>query len=348
MNVRLIAVLAAVLGVFSGMAQAANEAPLTITLGGTQHYFDSNRDVDNEILPSGALEWRLSDDWAAEFTYSGGDSESSIDGTDVDIDQWHLGGVYYTEPQGNLYPYLALGAGELSRGFQSGKESDIQANVGAGLRYYFTDHWSWRADARWLHAFDDSDNDLALTFGIAYSFAPPKGKRSAAAPVAVATAVAVAAPVDSDGDGVIDDDDLCPGTPAGAEVDSRGCEVVQEVVETASVELQVNFGFNSVEVTEQYMQDLGGLAEFLGQFEELQLEIEGHTDSVGDAGYNQVLSERRANAVKAVLANKFGIAESRMTAIGYGEAEPVETNDTEEGRAENRRVMATLSDTAGN
>lgn len=345
MNVRLIATLAMVFGVFSGIAQAENEAPLTITLGGTQHYWDSNREVDNKFLPSGALEWRLNDSWAAEFTYSGGDTEADFDGSDVNIDQWHIGGVYYTEPQGNLYPYLALGGGELKRGFQSGSQSDIQANLGAGLRYFFTDHWSWRADARWLHAFDNSDNDLAFTFGIAYSFAPPPGKR--AAPVAMAAAV-VAAPVDSDGDGVMDDDDLCPGTPAGAEVDSRGCEIVQEVVETASVELKVNFGFNSDVVTEQYMQDLGGLAEFLGQFEELELEIEGHTDSVGDAGYNQVLSERRANAVKAVLADKFGIAESRMTAIGYGEAEPVETNDTDAGRAENRRVMATLKDTAGN
>ena len=118
------------------------------------------------------------------------------------------------------------------------------------------------------------------------------------------------------------------------------------MTEVASVELKVNFDFDSDTVGTQYREDLRGLAEFLGQFEELNVEIEGHTDSWGNDTYNMGLSQRRANAVMKVLVDEFGISASRLRAKGYGEADPVDTNDTAAGRAENRRVMATLKDRA--
>ena len=65
--------------------------------------------------------------------------------------------------------------------------------------------------------------------------------------------------------------------------------------------------------------------------------VEGNTDSVGSDAYNQKLSERRADAVKDVLV-KSDIDGSRITTVGYGESRPVASNDTEEGRAKNRRV----------
>jgi outer membrane protein OmpA-like peptidoglycan-associated protein len=67
------------------------------------------------------------------------------------------------------------------------------------------------------------------------------------------------------------------------------------------------------------------------------VEVGGHTDSVGSEAYNQGLSERRADAVRDYLMSK-GVKASRLTARGYGESRPVASNDTEEGRAENRRV----------
>jgi len=71
--------------------------------------------------------------------------------------------------------------------------------------------------------------------------------------------------------------------------------------------------------------------------------IEGHTDSRGSDAYNQPLSERRANAVRDELVNEYDIDASRVSTVGYGESRPVATNDTDEGRAQNRRIEAVLS-----
>jgi len=114
------------------------------------------------------------------------------------------------------------------------------------------------------------------------------------------------------------------------------------VAQVASIKLKVNFAFDSDVVQERYFADLSELAEFLKRFSDLQVDVEGHTDSVGPEDYNQQLSQRRAQAVVDMLVNQYGIAASRLEPKGYGESRPVASNDTEEGRAENRRVMATL------
>lgn len=71
------------------------------------------------------------------------------------------------------------------------------------------------------------------------------------------------------------------------------------------------------------------------------LTIEGHTDNIGSADYNQKLSEARAAAVRDALVNRYGVPPARLTSKGYGLTRPVETNATVEGRARNRRVELT-------
>lgn len=137
-------------------------------------------------------------------------------------------------------------------------------------------------------------------------------------------------PLDSDGDGVPDFKDQCPGTPAGAEVNSLGC-VDDLVLE------DVNFEFDSAKLTMGAESILADVAEKLAANPEARVRLEGHTDSVGSDSYNKELSQERANSVKAFLASE-GIDTERMRAIGYGEEQPIATNDTEAGRAENRRV----------
>jgi OOP family OmpA-OmpF porin len=78
------------------------------------------------------------------------------------------------------------------------------------------------------------------------------------------------------------------------------------------------------------------------QFPQTTTVVEGHTDSVGTEAYNQQLSERRAMAVRGVLVEQYGIQGGRVDAIGYGEARPVADNETEAGRAINRRVEAAV------
>ena len=70
--------------------------------------------------------------------------------------------------------------------------------------------------------------------------------------------------------------------------------------------------------------------------------VEGHTDSTGSDEYNQALSERRANTVKAALAAG-GLSAASLRAVGLGETDPIDSNDTEEGRAQNRRVVVVIS-----
>lgn len=134
-------------------------------------------------------------------------------------------------------------------------------------------------------------------------------------------------PLDSDGDGVLNSADRCPDTPDGAKVNERGCWALKGTI----------FDTNKAVIKAEFQSQLDDVANVLKNVPELKIEIQGHTDSAGSEKYNQTLSEKRANAVKDYLASK-GINANRMTAKGYGESMPVASNDTEEGRAANRRA----------
>ena len=82
---------------------------------------------------------------------------------------------------------------------------------------------------------------------------------------------------------------------------------------------------------------LDSIAAILKEHADWQVTLEGHTDNIGGAAFNNDLSARRAAAVKAYLANA-GVPASRLASIGFGFEKPVSTNDTQSGRAENRRV----------
>ncbi len=140
-------------------------------------------------------------------------------------------------------------------------------------------------------------------------------------------------PKDSDGDGVHDGIDECPDTPAGVLVDVRGCEIKEEIRLRG-----VNFEYNSADLTASSRPILNEAAATLEKNPSIVVEVAGHTDSAGSEGYNQGLSERRAASVHDYLVGA-GIAEERLSSRGYGESQPIADNDTDEGRAENRRVV---------
>ncbi len=99
----------------------------------------------------------------------------------------------------------------------------------------------------------------------------------------------------------------------------------------------VNFAFDKSDIDGASAGVLDVAAEQLGNCPNVAVRVEGNTDSVGTDAYNMGLSERRANAVLNHLADR-GVPASRLTAIGYGESQPIASNDTDEGRALNRRV----------
>lgn len=115
---------------------------------------------------------------------------------------------------------------------------------------------------------------------------------------------------------------------------------VAEPAEAVRVELDVKFDFDKAQVKQESHGDIKALADFMKQYPQTSTVVEGHTDSVGSDAYNQGLSERRANAVREVLVNQYGVESGRVQAVGYGESRPVADNATAEGRAINRRVEA--------
>jgi len=103
----------------------------------------------------------------------------------------------------------------------------------------------------------------------------------------------------------------------------------------------LTFGFDSAEVNASFHPVLDKVAQTLREYDKTVIEVAGHTDSTGSDTYNQALSERRANNVAAYLSAQ-GVPATRMVTVGAGEAHPVASNDTEEGRAQNRRVEITI------
>jgi len=137
-------------------------------------------------------------------------------------------------------------------------------------------------------------------------------------------------PLDSDKDGVIDGSDQCPNTPEGATVDSRGCWILKNL----------NFDTNKADIKAEGARILDDVVSIMQANPSLKLEVQGHTDNKGSAAYNKKLSQKRADSVMDYLAKK-GIGKDRLSAIGYGFDKPAASNDTEEGRTENRRVELT-------
>jgi OOP family OmpA-OmpF porin len=165
-------------------------------------------------------------------------------------------------------------------------------------------------------------------------------------------------PLDSDGDGVINNADKCPGTPPGVSVDGYGCpqdsdadgvpDYLDQCPSTPtgatvnevgcwSLKATMLFDTNSSYIKSGAYPLLDEVVTILAKNPQIKVEVQGYADNTGTAQYNQWLSERRAKRVMDYLLGK-GIARERLQAKGYGSTQPVASNATEEGRAQNRRV----------
>ncbi|AXH14193.1 OmpA family protein [Malaciobacter mytili] len=232
--------------------------------------------------------------------------------------------------------YALIGAGvEVYQNEAFKNESGLFGNYGVGFKYKINDNMALKTDIRHLIETDHGDNNLIYTVGLAIPF----GKKAAPVveekPAVVEQKVIEPTPVelDSDNDGVVDSLDKCPNTPKGDIVDETGCSL--------KVDLNINFNFDSAKINNSYDSKIKKFAEFMKKYPSTKAKIEAHTDSIGSDEYNQKLSERRAaSTVKALKA--YNIDENRLKSFGYGESKPLATNDTKDGRAQNRRVEATI------
>lgn len=138
--------------------------------------------------------------------------------------------------------------------------------------------------------------------------------------------------LDADKDGIVDRLDACPATAAGAKVDGRGCEIADVIVLNG-----VTFNTGSVDLTVGSKAVLNDVAMTLKKNSNLVVEVGGYTDNTGARTLNISLSQRRAQSVVDYLLAQ-GVNADKLTAKGFGPANPIADNSTVDGRAANRRV----------
>lgn len=261
-----------------------------------------------------------------------------------------LDGLFFYDRDPRFAPYFGIGVGGIRTDVKnSGLEStDPFADVGVGFMKYFTvagTDLGFRGDLRYRRIFFSDDafgnkgvDDLGEAI-LNVGFVMPLGPKPA--PAAPPAAESTACP-DSDGDGVCDTNDLCPETPKGTPVDAKGCPV-EKATKAGDPNQKfedVHFAFDKSELTDYAKALLDNAASVINglakKYPALKVDVSGHTDWMGTDAYNQGLSERRANSVKTYLVRK-GVDAARITTYAYGESKPIATNESEEGRALNRR-----------
>ncbi|GAB3111202.1 OmpA family protein [Aestuariicella hydrocarbonica] len=351
--------LAAVVGLSCAIAApwAASSSGRHVEImgGGGYHVWDADREIDDAGFYGAGLGFAFNRTWTVEGWWTDADSVDLETGpAEVDATEYRLDALYHLTEGGGWRPYIVGGVGDLTYDYEGvGNQSETRLNLGVGVKRMMGSHFNIRGDIRAFNSLDEEKTDFGAQLVLSWLIGDVSG------PV----------PLDSDGDGVPDEVDACPNTPAGAPVDATGCPLdsdgdgvfdymdqcpgtdsrlkVDEVgcpmklAETVSMEVDIEFDNDSSIVKPEYRDEIKKVADFMSQYEGVEVEVQGHTDSVGAAEYNQGLSERRALSVAKAL-ESFGVSRDRINGRGYGESLPIADNSTAEGRAQNRRVIAEI------
>ncbi len=297
---------------------AQGQGAVELEAFGKRYFTDSSRAIENGNLYGGSVGYYLTDGVALALSYgeyhdmNSDDSFGTFGHKDIKGNLSSLDAIYHFGKSGvGLRPYISTGFAHQSVSnvpSRAGRDHSTFANIGSGLKYYFTENLFAKASLDGMYNLDAQEAEWMAGVGIGMNFG---GATRAPAPEPVAEPVVEVAP-----------------TP--------------EPVETVRVELDVKFDFDKSKVKEESYSDIQNLADFMNQYPQTTTTVEGHTDSVGTDSYNQKLSERRATAVRDVLVNQYGVGANRVDSTGYGESRPVADNTTEAGRAINRRVEAAV------
>lgn len=336
---------------------------------GSHTWADSDRLLDDSFGGALSIGKQINSTLMLELTgfYTEFDSEINLENDEfAEIIGYGANALIFATP--NIFGILGVAGGNVNAHPSTG-DTDYETlitDVGLGVLFgpfdLLASGMSVRAEARYRvdhhdepdlggaleERFGDAVVNLGLLIPIGAQPAPPPEPE----PVVV---VAPEPPADTDGDGVTDDLDQCPGTPAGTPVDEVGCPIEPDPpgCETPepgqpvtldgcaagdTVVLRgVNFNFDQSTLTPNAQVILDGVGDAMLAVPSVAVEVEGHTDALGTDEYNQKLSERRAESVIQYLVGR-GVEADRMKPMGYGESQPVADNETEEGRALNRRV----------
>jgi len=305
--------------------------------------------VDNDDAIFGAIGVQTTKHWAYELKYS-----------EFEASYINISSIYRLQPKIENSIFFKGGVGS----YGGIPDDGINFNLGAGYEVYLRDKLSLVVGVDSIYQKEIKAFDWVPYVGLSYRLGSGSKKSSPASklaptpvldadkdgvidsldqcPGSIAGAVVDSngCELDGDKDGVVDRLDACLETPAGAKVDDKGCRII--LTEDVSIKLSVQFANNSNVVTDEYRTEVKKVADFMSEYPDTSVVIEGHTDSRGKASYNKSLSERRATAVMQYLVSEFGITQARVSATGKGEVSPVADNATADGRAANRRVQAEI------
>lgn len=277
-----------------------------------RYFTDSDRGMGNGQLYGGSLGYFLTDDVELALSYGEyhdirGEHQyghKNIKGSLTSLDAYY----HFGEPGSLIRPYISTGVAHQSISnstarHNTGRDRDTILNLGVGAKMYITDNFYARAGVDGMYGLGNHHTEYMLGGGVGFNFGG--GKK------------------------------VEPVAPEPIPEPAPAPEVVR-------VQLDVKFAFDKDIIREDSYEDIKQVADFMKQFPQTTTVVEGHTDSVGPDAYNQKLSEKRANAVRNALVDKYGVEASRVQAVGYGEDKPIADNATKEGRAMNRRVDASV------
>lgn len=311
---------------------------------------DKDRQADDAFGVLLGVGKPLSEHWNAELSLAIDSLDFETGSGEYDQKGLMLDGLYIFDRKAEMQTYAVVGAGMMSTDVGATDGTNPMINAGVGMMQDINDTMKIRADVRYRMDMDDESiptedefNDFMFNVGLVIRFGAEKKSTKAAtstntAAPAAATTAAVMTDKDSDNDGIVDADDNCPDTAEGVNVDNKGCELQQSFV------LQgVNFVTGSDVLTTEAKTALDDVAATLIKNSTLSVEVAGYTDDRGNADFNQQLSQKRAESVKAYLESE-GVDANNMTAKGYGEDSPIADNASADGRAKNRRVELHILD----
>ncbi|MDE1346894.1 OmpA family protein [Vibrio aestuarianus] len=144
---------------------------------------------------------------------------------------------------------------------------------------------------------------------------------------------------DDDRDGVINARDLCPDTPLRSDIDNDGCGTYIKTEE--QLQLRILFANDSADINPVFRGQIRSMSEFLKQYPSTSIELQDYASKVGSAEYNLALSKKRAYNVENTLIS-YGISQSRIRIVGFGDTNVAESGDDEVSHAMNRKVIATV------
>lgn len=351
------AILISAMGLAYGTVNAADETGkwyINPMYGYT--WLDKARNVDDDDSWGLGIGKHLSTHWSLELNGFFGADDYNNDTTGLSLEQnaYSLDALLVFARESAVSPYITFGAGYIDNVFNGvGDNLDgplAQAGLGlmidVGENAAKTFVFQLRPEVKVRYDWADSPNhddfhDYIANLGFAFNFGPAPYVAPPPAPPPAPTPAPPPPPpppADSDGDGVLDPQDQCPGTPRGVAVDAVGCP------RKGSVTLQgVTFEFNSATLTAESKPILDEVAADLKKNPRLKILLEGHTDSVGNDAYNLKLSQRRAASVREYLVEQ-GVNPANLTSEGFGESKPTADNATADGRAQNRRVVMSVTD----